>query len=708
MTSVDMSRSMPDSDLARLCAPRSVAVVGASEDDRKFGGRLLKYLVKHGFSGDIVPINPKATGVLGIPAYPSVAAAGRPIDVAIMALPAEHIEASIADCAAAGVRFAVIITASFAEAGVEGLERQRRILDIARSAGMRILGPNCLGLMSPHARLALTPSLSMERSDLPRGGVALVSQSGALMGTMFDYGADRGIGFSLGASVGNQVDIEICDFLDFAIDDPNTRVIATYVEGLANPLRFLDCARRAHAAGKVLLVTKAGRSEAGVAAARSHTASLAGSYTAFSAACRSAGVMLFDDPNSMVEVAGFLCEAPSYREGGAAVFSGSGGGCAVALDRISEIGFPIAELSEATKASLDGVLQESHRHLPLDLGVLQGGWSRANIAAALERTLRDPHVGAGVCVLTTQPLMVETVEEAVKAGREAGKPVIIVNLAGSAGDASRAACRRLGYACFDTMDGALRALAAISFVSGAKPSVPGAVEPTAVPSALDGRIGRLTEHEAKLLAASAGIRVTREIVAVTAAQATAAAEEIGFPVVLKGVSKALVHKSDVGAVKLNLKDAAAVDRAFADIAQAFSTHGIAGFEGCVVQEMGHGEVELFLGAKHDPEFGALILIGIGGTTVELLGDVQVALAPVSEHEALAMMKRMKLWPLMDGFRGRPAVDVTAAARAASRLSELAAGLGPRLQEIDINPLLVGARGAGVIAVDGRATMVAGT
>jgi len=707
MTTPETGRAKPQGSLARLCTPRSVAIIGASEDDRKFGGRVLKYLVKHGFAGDIVPVNPKAATVLGIPAYPSVAAAGRPVDVAIMALPAEHIEASIADCAAAGVGFAVIITANFAEVGAEGLERQRRVLDIARAAGMRILGPNCLGLMSPHARLALTPSLSMERPDLPAGGVALVSQSGALMATMFDYGADRGIGFSLGVSVGNQADLEICDFLDFAIDDPKTRVIATYVEGLANPLRFLDCARRAHAAGKVLLATKAGRSEAGIAAARSHTASLAGSYTAFSAACRSVGVMLFDDANGMVETAGFLCEAPPYREGGAAVFSGSGGGCAIALDRISGIGFPIAELTEATEAALEGVLQASHRHLPLDLGVLQAGWSRANIAAALERILPDPHVGAGICVLTTQPLMVETVEEAVKAARQAGKPVVIVNLAGVAGEAPRAACRKLGYPYFDTMDGAMRALEAMTFVAHAKPSAPKPVEPGAVPPALEGRVGRLTEHEAKLLAASAGIRVTREKVAATAAEAAAAAAEIGFPVVLKGVSKALVHKSDVGAVKLGLKDAAAVGRAFADIAQAFATHRISGFEGCIVQEMGRGEVELFLGAKHDPEFGALVLIGIGGTTVELLGDVQVALAPVTEDEALAMMKRMKLWPLLDGFRGRPAVDVAAAARAASRLSELAAGLGSRLQEIDINPLLVGERGAGIIAVDGRATLMDG-
>ena len=412
-------------DLKCLCSPNAIAVIGASEDDRKFGGRVLKYLLKHKFPGKIIPVNPKSGTVLGLPTCATVAAAPRPIDVAIMALPAEQIEASLADCAAAGVKFAVVISANFAEAGAEGVERQRGLLEIARRSGMRILGPNCLGLMAPGAHLALTPSLSMERDDFPAGAVGLVSQSGALMATMFDFGADRGVAFSLCVSVGNQVDLEICDFIDFLIDDPKTKVIAVYVEGLSNPSRFLECAMRAHAVGKPLLATKAGRSEAGVAAARSHTASLAGSYSAFVAASRSAGILLFDDANGMVETANLLACAGGYLGGGVAVISGSGGGCAIALDRIAEIKAPIADLSAETKAALDGLLPDAHRHLPLDLGVLKTGWTRAGIASALTKVFADRGVGVGICVLTTQPLMVETVEEAIHAAQQTGKPVVI-------------------------------------------------------------------------------------------------------------------------------------------------------------------------------------------------------------------------------------------------------------------------------------------
>lgn len=691
-------------DLAGLFAPRSVAVFGASDDDRKFGGRALKYLVKHGFKGRIFPINRKKSAVLGLPAFESLVAVGEAIDVAIMALPVEHLEACMEDCAAAGVRFAVVITSNFAEIGSEGVKRQARVLEIAQSAGMRILGPNCLGFIVARNHLALTASVSMERDDLPAGRIGLVSQSGALMATMFDFGADRGIGFSVCVSVGNQADLEICDFVDHMIDDPDCDVITAYVEGLADAGRFLACARRAHAAGKPLLVTKAGRSEAGAAAARSHTASLAGTYSTFVAACRSAGVMLFDDANGMIEAADLLARAGRYKGGGAAVFSGSGGGCAIMLDRLSEIDFELAVLSADTRTALDGLVPEINRHLPIDLGILQTGWTRSGIGAVLDRVFADPATGVGICVLTTQPVMTETVEEAIRAARGPGKPLVIVALAGRAAEEARATCRRLGHPYVNTVDGAIRTLGAMAdfAASGIVPQCE--TRPVEIPSALKLRSGPLSEDEAKTLVAAAGIPVTRGLLATSATEALSAATEIGYPVVMKGVSKALVHKSDVGAVKLDLKDGDSVREAFGSIENAFAVHHIDGFEGCLVQEMGYGEVELFLGTKSDPEFGSLILLGIGGVTVELLGDVQVAIAPITPDQALEMMHRMKLWPLLDGFRGRKPVDVDAAALAASNLSHLAAGLGSRLVELDINPLLVGERGQGVIAVDSRATL----
>ncbi|WP_135465867.1 acetate--CoA ligase family protein [Crenalkalicoccus roseus] len=701
-------RAAPDRiPLERIVAPRSVAVIGASEDVGKFGGRVLHYLIRHGFPGRILPVNPNRAAIRGLPAFPSLGAAPGPVDAAILAVPAAHLLRQIEDCAAAGVGAAIVITGKLADAGPEGAALERRVVEVARAAGMRLVGPNCLGIFNMTDAAMLSSSLALEAEGLRAGGIGMVSQSGALMGTLVSLGHDHGAGFSRCISVGNQADLDLCDFLEYLIADPATRVIALYAEGLKAPRRFVELLRRARAAGKPVLCVKAGRSEAGAQAARSHTASLAGSFAAFEAACRDAGAVVMADPAAMVLAADALDRLPRLpRAGmGLAVVASSGGSTATTADMLPAAGLRLAAMSEATRAVLRRWMPESHVHLPLDTGSFDDGTSEEGLRECLRAFLRDPDIGAVLVPMTTQPAMAARAALLPPLCREAGRPLLYVMMAGSVGDGARAAMREAGFPFLDRVSDALAVLGALEAEAagrGRAALAPPERPAGAGPPPADLPEGALTEAEAKRLAAAYGIPVTRERLARDAAAAEAAAEAIGWPVALKGVSRSVVHKSDLGLVRLNLADAAALRAAFAEVAAILERLG--GMEGVLVQEMARGEAELILGARHDPEFGPLVLVGAGGVLVEVLADVQLAPAPLRRDDALAMLRRLALWPVLQGVRGRPALDAAAAAEALVRLSWLAADLGPRLAEMDLNPILLRAAGGGAIAVDARATL----
>jgi acyl-CoA synthetase (NDP forming) len=329
--------------LARIVGPRSVAVIGASDDAGKFGGRVIHYLIRHGFPGRLLPINPNRAEIRGLPAYASVAAAPGPVDVAILAVPAAQLLRQVEDCAAAGVGACIVITGKLADAGPGGAALQDQVLAVARAAGMRLLGPNCLGIFNMTDAAMLSSSLALEVERVRPGGIGMVSQSGALMGTLVSLGHGYGAGFSRCVSVGNQADLDLCDILEFLVEDPATRVITLYVEGLRDGARFARLLRAAREAGKPVLCVKAGRSQAGVQAARSHTASLAGSFAGFEAVCREAGAVLLEDPAAMVLAADALDRLPRLpRAGmGLAVISSSGGSTATtAMARTARIRIP--------------------------------------------------------------------------------------------------------------------------------------------------------------------------------------------------------------------------------------------------------------------------------------------------------------------------------------------------------------------------------
>lgn len=701
------------STLRAILNPRSVAVVGASSDPAKFGGRVMHFLLKHGYRGRIVPVHPAATEILGLPATANLCAAGDPVDVCILALPAGHLPAALEDCGRAGARGAVVITADFAETGADGAARQDELLQIARRHNMRLIGPNCLGYINPQLQLALTSSVALATEPMPRGAIGLASQSGSLMASLISHAQDLGTGFSVAATVGNQADVDLCDLVEYFIDDDGTRAICLYVEGLKDGVRFLELAQRARVAGKPILAVKAGRSAAGRQITQSHTASLAGSYAVWEAACRDHAVCLLDDPEALIYCADFLIRFGAPAKSTVAVMSPSGGTVAVTGDRVVSAGLALSEPGETTRRALLKLLPPGRAINPLDVGGLPRSSSLDSALTAYELLARDPAVGAILIAVATTPQLEDKVRRWGAAALAGKKPTAILLTPGTLVDGARTALKEIGCPYTNRLDDALRVLRAAADYGNALRDPPPPAPPSAIAAAARAHVenlpaGKLTEPEAKALLRACNISTTHDVLAPDADAAVKYAANTGYPVVLKGVCRELVHKSEAGAVKLNIADADALRTAWREIEQGLATHLPSyRLDGCVVQPMIHGGTELIVGCRWDDQFGPVVIVGSGGVLVEILNDVQMAVAPISAAHASRLIARLRIAPVLAGARGRPPADMIALTDTIARVSELAAALGPRLTELDINPLLVREQGCGVIALDARATLVAG-
>lgn len=696
------SRAAPRLSIAEILAPKRVAVFGASDDRSKWGGRIMHYLALHGFEGEVVPINPRRDVVQGRTCYSRIGDAP-PIDVAVIAVPASSVQQTIRDCADAGVGCSVIITAGFAETGADGEQAQREIEAIAAQSGMRLVGPNCLGLINLRNGMSLTSARVLDVEKIVKGHIGLISQSGALMLSVYNRAHDQGIGFSQIVSVGNQADLEICDFFEHMIGDPDTKAICLHIEGLRSGQRYLDLLRRAHAAGKPTIVLKTGRSAEGEAAARSHTASLAGTYEVFAAASRESGAILVDDPDIMVHLANFILRYGPPTHNALGVISPSGGMNGIAVDRMSDAGLKLARFSNVTRAELGKYLLPLHLENPLDFGARRADVGETDsigmpIAAAVAN---DADVGVVLIPLTTIPNYEASVSNIADGLLASDKPALFAVTPGSVATGVRAIIREKGIPYCDRIDDALRLLAA--YVDYAPKTVLNKRPPAFKYDGLFPQSGYLSEPEAKALLVSYGVTTTREQLVKSAEAAASAAERLGFPVVLKGVSNHVVHKSDAGLVRLSLGSGSAVQEAFSDVSAKLRALDPAANQ-CAVAEMVKGEMELIIGVKNDPHFGPAVIVGAGGVLVELQNDVAVALAPVGPETAIAMLKKLRVWPLLEGYRGRPALDVEAVVDTIVKVGALAASFGDKLVELDINPLMVKRKGEGAIAVDARATI----
>ena len=705
-SSVQRPATQPLQTVRDILHPRSVAIVGASDSEQKWGGRLLRYMLRHRHDGPLYPINARASELMGLPAYPSLLDCPGPVDLAILLVPREHVRAAVEDCVAKGVGCALCITAGFAETGDQGRADENELVAMARAGGVRLIGPNCMGLMNAHHKLCATTGVVMGTLDqLPAGGIGMASQSGALMGAMISRGVDIGAGFSSTVSVGNQADLDLNDFFEYLIDDPKTEVITLYMEGVKDAPRFTALLERAAAAGKPVCIAKSGRSEAGAKAAASHTASLAGSWSAFEATCRRWGVYLFETIYDLLQGALLLQRGKRAASNRVAIFSGSGGGGALLTDALEAHGLRLAELSEATQQAVAAVLPATHRQLPFDFGMLNhvaapdpqvaGG----SIGIALDRALHDDGVDAGILLLTTQPGQELVVQAAMAAADRSSKPLLFVQGAGNHGEIARQMLRAAGHGYFDSPHDALKVLEVLT--TRREPEPPTEVLPgIQVPADLPG--GFLTEPDARRLLEAAGIPTTRWQFAADTEAAVQAARALGDAVAIKAVSARIVHKSDIGGVKLGLRGDAAVRQACNDIAAAARAAGVETLDGFLVTEMWRADTELILGVQRDPDFGPLVMVGAGGVLVELMKDVQLAPAPLSHATARAMLGRLRCLPLLTGYRGRPAADLDAIADTMVRLGALAADTSARLSELDINPLFIA--GDRIAAADARATL----
>lgn len=687
---------MVTESITQLLNPRSVALFGASDDSTKYGGRIMHYLGLHGYSGDIVPINSRRDVVAGRKCYAAIGDAPT-VDVAVIALPAPSVPQTLRECAAAGVKACVVITAGFAEAGTEGAALQNEITAIARNAGMRLVGPNCMGLMNLRNGMALTAARVFDAKPVV-APIGLISQSGAVMLSVFNRAQDQGIGFSQIISVGNQADLEICDFFEYMIGDPETEVICLHIEGLQDGPRFRELMFRAHAASKPVVILKTGRSAQGGEVAKSHTASLAGAYPVFAAACREAGAVLVDDPDVMVLTAAMLQRyGPALGERRIAMLSSSGGFNGIVVDRMSDFGLELAQFTPATRAELKNVLPADHVDNPLDLGLIQGVTALEGTAVMARLAAADATVGLTFVPLTTSPDYERTVATIADELVKSEKPALFAVTPGSAADGVRKIIREKGIPYCDRIDDAVRLLHAyFSFTpQDSKPPIQPACNP-----ASEAPSGYLAEPATKALLAAAGVRVTREAVVRSPQEAAAAAQAIGFPVVLKGVSDRIVHKSDAGLVRLKLQNQSAVEDAFNDVTNIMNKLDPEATS-CVVAEMLQGEFELIVGVKKDPLFGPAVLVGAGGVMVDLFNDVQVALAPLSRQTARDMLLRLKVAPILSGYRGKSPLDIEAVVDTLVKVGELADSYRERLLELDINPLLVRVKGKGAVALDAR-------
>lgn len=704
-----MTTNVISHSLKTLLNPKSVAVIGASEDQTKFGGRLYKMLLQHRYDGVVYPINPTRESLFGIKTYTSIASTPAAPDMAIMALPQAKVKDEIKACAERGVKAAIIITSKFSDAGPAGLALEREVVAAAAAHGMRLIGPNCLGLISPSNKLVLCSSPAVDVEALIAAPIGFVSQSGALMGTLFDRSHGMGIGFSHCVSVGNQADLELADFIEFLIEDETTAVICSYVEGIKSPQRFVDLARRARAAGKPWLMVKAGASADGSRAAYSHTASLAGNFEALKAVCERENVIMLDDPLNMLILANAMVRYPKRAVRNVAIVTTSGGGGAISADRLSHAGIPLSQFTEATRETLAIHYSEGQASNPIDVGGRKhDGTAELGVVTA-EAVLADANTDLALIVMTTAPdvpgLTRQFADGAAK-NSAGGKPALYVMLPGRVAAPARRMLVERGLPYVDTLAEAVSVLR--SWKDWSEYSEPKlAVRPVKGYQFSAPKPGTLDEASAKALVAAAGLPVNRAVIVRDAEQAVAQAVEIGFPLVLKVVSPDIAHKSDVGGVALGIEDAGdlrvRLERMQTRIAALMPQARIDGFS---LQAQEAGELEMIIGAQFDPQFGAQVIVGAGGVLVELFKDVLVMPAPVDAASVRAALDRLKIAPLLGAFRGRGALDSDAIVDAVVRLGWLAHDMAQAAPgqdfEIEVNPLKVRLQGQGAVAVDARA------
>ena len=696
---------MPRSGLDAVFSPSSIAIVGASRHRGKIGYEILHNLILNDYQGTVYPVNPKATSIHGIRAYPSVLEIPGPVDLAVITVPAEVALQAVEDCGKKGIKGLVVITAGFREIGDVGMDREARLLAICAQYGMTMIGPNCMGVINTD------PDVRMDATFAPTpplpGGISLATQSGALGIAILDHAKSLGVGFAKFCSLGNKAQVSLNDLLQMWHEDPDTKLILAYIENFGNPQNFVRIARET-TKDKPVIAVKSGRSEAGSRAAVSHTGSLGGSDLAAEAVFSQTGVLRANSIEELFDLAMAFALQPIPRGDRVAVVSDAGGPAIMCVDELVAHGLRLAELSPTTRADMKKwAPPEASLQNPIDL-TPQG--SLDDYRRAMDAVLADGSVDAAIAIYVP-PVRVDEVDVARaiwEIARKHSKPVLCNFLGRAEDSAGFVELVTHGVPSYSYPESAARALAAMHRYARYRDRDEGALRTFPVDRGMaESVLSRtraenrtlLRADEANRLLEAYGIRTAKARFVRAVEDLPAVAAEIGYPVVVKPVGPDLVHKSELQAVLLDVRGKEDLLEGASRLARRLRDRGVA-FEGFLVQEFVTGGTEVILGMTRDKVYGPCLVFGLGGIYVEYLKDVAFGLPPLTDRDAMRMIESIRTYPLLQGVRGEPARDVTALQDALLRLAQLVSD-SDRIQEIDLNPVIVLPEGKGYRAVDAR-------
>ncbi len=691
--------------LREFFRPSSVAIIGASRSPRKIGYVLLKNLLESGFKGSVYPINPNADEVLGVKCYPSVLDVDDEVELAVVAIPAGLVPSAAEECGVKGVKAMIVISAGFKEAGREGYNLERRLIEVCANYGIRVLGPNCLGLINTWAPLNLSFASGMPR----RGEIAFISQSGALGTAILDWMIKRGIGFSSFVSLGNKADLDEVDLLEAMGGDENVKAILLYVESIERGKRFIEVSGKVSRA-KPIVALKGGTSTAGAKAAGSHTGALVGNFISYRAAFNKAGIILSESLEDLFNYAIAFTWQPTPRGERVAIVTNAGGPGIIATDLCERLGIELAELHHETKNRLArGLPSAASLGNPIDI---LGDADAERYRLAIEEALDDSNVDALLVILSPQAMteVKATAEALVEAHRRRGeKPILAVFMGGGLVEEAIDYLKESGIPCFEFPEEGVKALSALleysRFLRRPEHPIrrfedadPNLVRETLERAKREGRFNLLPQEAFRALEAY-GIRTPKTEFAESEEEAALHAERIGYPVALKIVSPDILHKTDIGGVALDLRSEEEVRYAFRDMmAKASKLMPQARLLGVIVQRMVQRGREMIVGMSRDRQFGPLIMFGLGGIYVNFLRDVSFGLAPLSDEEASRMIMETRASALLKGIRGEAPSDIGALKEVMLRVSQIALDF-PEILELDINPIIVYEDGKGCISLD---------
>jgi len=694
--------------LEHFFSPGTIAVVGASREEGKVGHDLLKNIIRYGYKGKVYPVNPRADSILGLRVYGNLNEIQDKIDLAVVVVPAPHVIKTVDDCIKKGIDSIVVISAGFKEAGMEGAALERELLGKVRKHSVRMLGPNCLGLIDTQS--GLNASFA---PDMPaKGNIAFFSQSGALCTSILDWAAKECIGFSKFISMGNKSDIDEVDLIKAMALDPGTRVILGYLEGVKNGAAFMNIARKT-TESKPMIVVKSGGTAAGAKAASSHTGTLAGSESAFDAAFKQSGIIRARTVEELFDYARIFSYQQLPKGSRIAVITNAGGPGIIAADAVERSALTMASFSRETIDYLRSILPSmANVYNPVDV---LGDARSDRYKYVVEKVVQDPNVDIILIILTPQAMteIEKTVEVISEISSYAGKTIVTSFMGGKRiEDGLRLMCQKKvpNYSFPERAISSVEAMYkyALWQKKTARETKEIPVQKEKASSILETvrQAGRrnLDELEAKQVVSAYGFRIPKSILAVSETEAVKAAEEIGYPVVIKISSPDILHKSDFGGVITGIKNADEVKKCFCDILQK-ARRFVPGAEikGVLVQQMIKGGREVILGMSRDSQFGPLLMFGLGGIYVEVLHDVSFRIAPLGYEDAEEMIREIRSFSILKGVRGEKPLDIDAIIENILKLSQLVMDF-PEVMEMDINPLMVLPQGEGAIAVDARITI----